>query len=293
MKKLEHDNRVSLTFYKNKYGKAQDGYVYKEFNLSDFYKLIEKPKVIGTDEKEKIMNGLFVSGKVAGDRKDENVEHKNMLILDVDGTPKGYDLFKEVSDRYNNAFAIYSTYKHTKDSGRYRLLIPVNRNLTPEQYETLLNLMADNLDIPNIDAGSDQASRCFAMPVVASESSLYEFRYQDAPFMEITDEQLVKLTPKKETDTKQYKNAIAGDKWKEILAPKGENEGRNNDLTKIVGSMLRRYVDAELTYHLAMLWNESNIVPLSEKEFNTTFKSILKKELQRRERKGAIRVNGY
>ncbi|WP_404803389.1 primase alpha helix C-terminal domain-containing protein [Mammaliicoccus sciuri] len=293
MKKLEHDNRVSLTFYKNKYGKAQDGYVYKEFNLSDFYKLIEKPKVIGTDEKEKIMNGLFVSGKVAGDRKDENVEHKNMLILDVDGTPKGYDLFKEVSNRYNNAFAIYTTYKHTSDSGRYRLLIPINRNLTPEQYETLVNLIASNLDIPNIDAGSDQASRCFAMPVVASESSLYEFRYQDAPFMEITDEQLVKLTHKKETDTKQYQNKITGDKWKEILAPKGEHEGRNNDLTKIVGSMLRRYVDAELTYHLAMLWNESNIVPLDEKEFNTTFKSILRKELQRRERKGGIRVNGY
>ncbi|MEB7049790.1 primase alpha helix C-terminal domain-containing protein [Mammaliicoccus sciuri] len=293
MKRLEHDNQVSLTFYKNKYGKAQDGYVYKEFNLTDFYKLLEKPKVIGTDEKEKIMNGLFVSGKVAGDRKDENVEHKNMLILDVDGTPKGYDLFKEVSNRYNNAFAIYTTYKHTSDSGRYRLLIPINRNLTPEQYETLVNLIASNLDIPNIDAGSDQASRCFAMPVVAYESSLYEFKYQDAPIMQITDEQLVKLTPNPNTDSKQYKDAITGDKWKEILKPKGENEGRNNDLTKIVGSMLRRYVDAELTYHLAMLWNESNVVPLSEKEFNTTFKSILKKELQRREHKGAIRVNGY
>ncbi len=293
MKKIEHDNQVSLTFYKNKYGQEKDGYAYKEISLSAFYGMLETPKVIGTDESEKIMNGLFVSGKVAGDRKDENVEHKNMLIFDVDGTPKGYDLFKEVSDRYNNAFAIYTTYKHTEASGRYRLLIPVNRNLTPEQYESLVNLIADNLDVPNIDAGSDQASRCFAMPVVAFEDSLYEFKYQDAPVMQITDEQLDKLTPKSKTVLKQYQNKITGDKWKEILAPKGEHEGRNNDLTKIVGSMLRRYVDAELTYHLAMLWNESNIVPLDEKEFNTTFKSILRKELQRRERKGGIRVNGY
>lgn len=292
MDKLEHDNQVSLTFYKNKFGKAKDGYVYKEFNLSDFYKLIQKPKVIGTDEKQKIMNTLFISGKVEGDRKDENVKHKNMLVFDVDGTPEGYDLFKEVSNRYNNAFAIYTTYKHTSDSGRYRLLMPINRNLTPEQYESLVNLMAKGLDIPNIDVGSDQASRCFAMPVVATESSLYEFKYQDAPIMEITDKHLAGLTPKPKTDAKQYKNKITGDKWKEILAPKGENEGRNNDLTKIVGSMLRRYVDAELTYHLAMLWNESNLDPLDEKEFNTTFTSILRKEIQRRERKG-VRVNGY
>ena len=292
MEKIEHDNQVSLTFYKNKYGQEKDGYAYKEISLSAFYGMLETPKIVGTDESEKIMNTLFVSGKVAGDRKDENVEHKNMLILDVDGTPKGYDLFKEVEDRYNNAFAIYTTYKHTRDSGRYRLLIPINRNITPEQYESLVNLIADNLDIPNIDAGSDQASRCFAMPVVATESSLYEFKYQDAPIMEITDKHLAGLTPKTKTDAKQYQNKITGDKWKEILAPKSENEGRNVALTKIVGSLLRRYVDAELTYHLAMLWNESNTVPLDEKEFTDSFKSILRKELQRRER-GGIRINGY
>lgn len=287
---LEHDNQVSLTFYKNKYGQEIDGYVYKEIKLSELYRMFETPKVIGTDEREKVMNGLFVSGKVNGNRKDENVEYKNILILDVDGTPEGYDLFNEVQNRYSNAFAIYTTYKHTSESGRYRLLIPVNRNLTPEQYEVLVNLLADNLNIPNIDAGSDQASRCFAMPVVATENSLYDFKYQDAPVMHITADHLTKITPKPKTDVKQYQTAITSDKWKDILTPKDEGDGRNNDLTKIVGSLLRRYVDAELTYHLAMLWNQSNVVPLSEKEFNTTFKSILKKELQRREIKEGAKI---
>lgn len=282
---LTHDGKVSITLYETIQAHSNAGH--KHMALSDFYEMLSEPRIVGTSKDAKIYNGLFVSGKVNGHRKDENVVHKDIIIIDVDGTPPGYDLYSEVADRFKNAFAIYSTYSHTAQAGRYRLLIPVNRHLTPKQYEHFTNYAIKHLNIPGVDASTDQASRSFALPVVkdAKAQDDYIFTYQDAPVVEITDRHLEALAKQAEKEVitldTSYKR-IEGAQWNEILQPKAEGEGRNEAMVRLAGSLLRRYVDTEVAYYLLRLWNDHHHQPMDNEEFDKTFSSILKSEMQRR-----------
>lgn len=56
---------------------------------------------------------------------------------------------------------------------------------------------------------------------------------------------------------------------------------RNNDLTSFVGGLLIRNVDVQIAYELAKLANNNSQEPLSAKEFQRTFESILKKDRRR------------
>ncbi|HER0781044.1 TPA: primase alpha helix C-terminal domain-containing protein, partial [Streptococcus pyogenes] len=58
--------------------------------------------------------------------------------------------------------------------------------------------------------------------------------------------------------------------------------GRNNALAEFVGGLLLRNVDVEIAYTLAKMANHKTADPLSDKEFERTFKSMCDKELRRR-----------
>lgn len=58
---------------------------------------------------------------------------------------------------------------------------------------------------------------------------------------------------------------------------------RNDTLTRVVGHLLRRWVDAELAYRLIAAWNAQHCrPPLPEGELTRTFSSVLERELNRR-----------
>ena len=277
---LEHDEQIEVTFFKDVYGQDVNGF--RRWQLSRLYSYLQTPKVIGHDETEKTRNGIIVSGYVAGDRKEENVRYKNIIIIDIDDLPEHFDLFEHVKDRFKNAFAIYSTYKHTNRHGRYRLLIPINRNLTPKQYEVLMKQIIIGVEL-TADEGSYQPSRAFALPVVKEAHSDYVFKYQDSAFMNVSDEHIKRLdsmATRQKTDIQSY--TTANNDWREVLQPKSDHEGRNEATTKVVGSLLRHYVDVDLAYYLTRLWNEHHHEPLDTEEFNKAFKSIHDREMQRR-----------
>lgn len=62
----------------------------------------------------------------------------------------------------------------------------------------------------------------------------------------------------------------------------GDNGGRNDQLTRLVGGLLFRNVEPEDAYNLACIANSNTNDPLPDKELNTTFSSVQKKEIRRR-----------
>lgn len=279
---LDNDIEISITLYETVQAHTFAGH--GEPMLSKFYNWLSQPKVVGEEEKQKEVNGLFVSGKVNGHRNDDNVEHKNILVLDVDDLPPGYDLYDSFSNQFKFAFAMYSTWSHTEDNGRYRLLIPINRNISKEQYRVMVKQLVNHFQIPGIDAVSDRASHSFARPIIANENSPFVFKYQDAPVMELTDENLNALDREatKMIKASGYKPAMGSGEWNDILSAKSEGEGRNEAMTKLLGHLLRRYVDVNIAYTLISLWNDRHSPPMSQDEFKTCFNSIYKKEMRRR-----------
>jgi hypothetical protein len=77
--------------------------------------------------------------------------------------------------------------------------------------------------------------------------------------------------------------AISTD-WQAVLGVGGVGEGRRNDtLARLVGHLLRRYVDPHLVLELAHAWNEARCCPpLPADEVAITVNSICRRELQRR-----------
>lgn len=71
--------------------------------------------------------------------------------------------------------------------------------------------------------------------------------------------------------------------FEQIITGLGETGGRNNALTVFVGGLLRRNVDPQIAYNLALLANENTEHSLSEAEVERTVQSIITAELRRRE----------
>ena len=69
--------------------------------------------------------------------------------------------------------------------------------------------------------------------------------------------------------------------FESVLLGFGDQVGRNNTLAEVVGGLLLRGVDPEITYHLAKMANSNTSEPLDDKEFERTFKSMLDKEIRR------------
>lgn len=283
MIELQHDIRISITHYDDVYKKEGQGHI--EPYLSELYEMLQTPKIVGNDESKKLSNGLITSGHISGGRSNDNVKHKNILVYDVDDFPKDHDLFDEVSALYSGAFAIYSTYKHTDEAGRYRLLIPVDRNLTTTQYDNLMRKIADGLKLEGLDGSSYTLSQPFALPVVKSKDSPFVFKYQDAPIMELTDTHLKQLSHGGRKFYVSVGNAeiyksISSDEWEEQLKPMAQHDGRNVAMTKILGHLLAKNVEPIVAYRLLERWNISQIEPMDKDRFERTFKSIFERHIK-------------
>lgn len=73
------------------------------------------------------------------------------------------------------------------------------------------------------------------------------------------------------------------DLFEKIINGLGETGGRNNALASFIGGLLFRNVDVDCAYQLAQQANNNTPKSLSPKEFDTTFESMVKKEIRRRE----------
>ena len=74
--------------------------------------------------------GGYVGGYLRqGRRKPQNVQHRQLMTLDIDFAHK--DFWEDFIMQYSNAALIHATHKHTETSPRYRLIIPLSRECTP------------------------------------------------------------------------------------------------------------------------------------------------------------------
>ena len=75
--------------------------------------------------------GGFVGGYCNnGSRSD--IRHRSILCLDADFADA--DLWPDWLTKFNKAAAIYSTHKHTPEKPRIRLVVPLGRNVAPDEY---------------------------------------------------------------------------------------------------------------------------------------------------------------
>ena len=102
-------------------------------------------KAMGRDRQSEIKDvGGFVGGYCNnGSRSD--IRHRSILCLDADFASS--TLWEDYQFILGHAAAVYSTHKHTPAKPRLRLVIPLARNVTPEEYQAIGRRIADDLGI--------------------------------------------------------------------------------------------------------------------------------------------------
>lgn len=125
--------------------------------------------------------GGFVGGYLtSGRRKAGSVMHRQLITLDIDaGQPGMWDDFTLM---YGCAAAIYSTHKHTSDAPRFRLIIPIDRPVMPDEYVAIGRRIAGEMGIEMFDNTGFQPERLMYWPST-SKDGVYEFQHQDGPWL--------------------------------------------------------------------------------------------------------------
>lgn len=129
--------------------------------------------------------GGFVGGSFTNDRrKASNVIGRDVITLDLDNIPAGgtADVLRRLKG-LGCAYATYSTRKHMESKPRLRVLVPLSRTATADEYEPLARKLASLIGIDMADPTTFEASRMMYWPS-CSRDSQYVFQYGDKPFLD-------------------------------------------------------------------------------------------------------------
>lgn len=129
--------------------------------------------------------GGFVAGTLQGNRrKAKAVTGRDVVTIDADNVPAGGtdDVLRRV-DGLGCGYCVYSTRKHEGGRPRLRILLPLSRPCTADEYEPIARKLAALIGIELCDPTTFEASRLMYWPSCCADSQ-YVYVYGDKPFVD-------------------------------------------------------------------------------------------------------------
>lgn len=123
--------------------------------------------------------GGFVGG-YCNNGKRSDVRFRSIVCLDADFADDA--LWPDWLAYYGKAAAVYSTHKHTTKKPRLRLVVPLARNVEPDEYQAVSRRIAERLGIEKFDDSTYQPQRIMYWPST-SEDGEFVFEYHDSEFL--------------------------------------------------------------------------------------------------------------
>ena len=170
----------------------------EELYISELYKRLEAP-TRGTETQADYLSytksrqdelkdvGGFVAGKLAGQRRKANaVLGRDVLTLDLDSIPPygTEDVCRRV-DALGCGFYIYSTRKHMPSAPRLRVLLPLDRTCSADEYEPCARKVAELIGIGYADPSTFEASRLMYWPSCSSDGEYVHLGTLEKPFLSV------------------------------------------------------------------------------------------------------------
>ena len=113
--------------------------------------------------------GGFVGGTLRGDRrKASEILTRSLVTLDIDyGTPNVPDIVADML--CGTAWCLYSTHSHTPQAPRFRLVIPLSREVSADEYTPIALRIADDIGITLFDQSTYEPSRLMYWPSASKD----------------------------------------------------------------------------------------------------------------------------
>lgn len=126
--------------------------------------------------------GGFVGGQLReGRRKNGMVLCRSMLTLDMDyGEPGIWD---EIDLLHDFRCCVYSTHKHTPEHPRLRMIIPLARDITEEEYPAVARMVAKEIGIDLFDDTTYEACRLMYWPSTSANGEFF-YKAKEGPLLD-------------------------------------------------------------------------------------------------------------
>lgn len=116
-------------------------------------------------------------------RVKDGVESRSVLALDIDSPSP--DFLDRMDLTFPYAAIMHTTYSSAPDAPRYRLLIPTDRAMAPDEYIVAAKQVMSTLGESQFDSGSDQPERFMYKPA-AQERSWFHFWEYDGEVAQVS-----------------------------------------------------------------------------------------------------------
>lgn len=181
--------------------------------------------------------GGFVGGIITGGRRlSKAIQSRSLITLDIDYETKDFwDTYKLIFD---NAAVIYSTHKHSPQMPRLRLVLPLDKEYFPDQYQAIARKIASLLDIEVFDDSTFQPERLMYWPSTPKDGEFF-FDHQDGPFLN------------GEAYLNRYRNWKDSSQWptssrvRDTVKRSAEKQGDPLEKPGVIGAFCRTYAIAE------------------------------------------------
>lgn len=156
---------------------ARLGNVHRGTETLAQYRDMPKPK---QDELKDV--GGFVAGTFKGEKRRAcDVTGRDIVTLDLDNIPAGQtdEVLKRV-DSLGVGYCVYSTRKHSPEAPRLRVLLPLSRTVTADEYEPIARKCGEIIGLEMCDKTTFETARLMYYPSCCADSR-YVYRYADKP----------------------------------------------------------------------------------------------------------------
>ncbi|MEF9966870.1 virulence-associated E family protein [Anaerorhabdus sp.] len=191
------------------------------------------------DKQSKIKDvGGFVGGHLKeGRRKNGKVLLRSLITLDADYATKTF--WNDLTLLNDFACCIYSTHKHKTDSPRLRLVVPLERDVTPEEYEAIARRLAADIGIELFDDTTYQPTRLMYWPSTADDAE-FVFEKQDGDWLN-PDEYLNRYVDWSDASTWPQSSRV-----NELHKSLAKKQGDPTEKEGLIGAFCRTYSIQEI-----------------------------------------------
>ena len=138
--------------------------IYTSETVEDYKHFVKEAKQEAKD------HGGFVGGKLKdSQRLKANIEYRSMVTLDLDDAEPNF--LKWYEDNFEYASCLYSTHGHRDDSPRFRIIIPLARDVDGDEYVAISRLLADEIGIEQVDPVSFTTNQLMYWPSTPSDGN--------------------------------------------------------------------------------------------------------------------------